>query len=67
VPEKPKIIGRLSVIVAPGKRGDIVVRQGEESSKQLSVLVRNFVICYGLKKEMFSVIFKSLSDLVKNK
>jgi len=33
VAEKPKIIGRLSVIVAPGKRGDIVVRQGEESAK----------------------------------
>ena len=33
--EKGKIIGRLSVIVAPGKKGDIVVREGEESEKSL--------------------------------
>lgn len=27
--QKPKIIGRLSMIVAPGKKGEIVVREGE--------------------------------------
>lgn len=31
--QKPKIIGRLSMIVAPGKKGEIVVREGETGSK----------------------------------
>ena len=54
---KGKVVGRLSVIVAPGKRGDIVVRETDlEKEKGLEMLVKNFVICYGLKKEMFNII-----------
>ena len=48
---KGKVVGRLSVIVAPRKRGDIVVRETDlEKEKGLEMLVKNFVICYGLKK-----------------
>lgn len=65
---KGRVIGRLSVIVAPGKRGDIVVRATDlEKEKGLEMLVRNFLICYGLKKEMFSIILQNLYELVQNR
>ena len=48
--------------MAPNKRGDIIVREGQED--ELNLLVRNFVVCYGLKKEMFTVILHSLTDLI---
>ena len=63
-PSKKPIIARLSIIVAPNKRGDIIVRDGQEDENSLNLLVRNFVICYGLKKDMFSVILESLKNLL---
>ena len=49
--------------MAPNKRGDIIVREGQEDN--LNGLVRNFVVCYGLKKEMFPVILSSLTNLIE--
>lgn len=62
-----KVIGRLSVIVAPGKRGEIVVRDGEQGDKMLMKLVRNFVVCYGLKKDMVQIIYDNLKSLVQKR
>jgi len=64
-PGKKPIIARLSIIVAPNKRGDIIVRDGQDDENGLNLLVRNFVICYGLKKDMFPVILESLKNLLE--
>lgn len=50
------MIGNLSIIVGPNRRGDIVVREGDD----LRVLVKNFVNLYGLKKEVSSIVYESL-------
>lgn len=63
--EKP-IVAKLSIIVAPNKKGDIIVREGQEDEKNLTTLVRNFVVCYGLKKDMFLIIKESLQNLIAN-
>ena len=59
---KAKVIGQLSIEVAPYKRGDIVVREGQEDDRSLSGLVKNFIVCYGLKRDSFPLIFKSLKN-----
>ena len=59
--QKP-IIARLTVQVAPNRKGDIVVREGQE----LGPLVKNFLVCYGLKKDMHEVILGSLEKVVQN-
>ena len=51
-----KIIGNLSIIVGPNRRGDIVIRHGDD----LKVLVKNFIALYGLKKEVAPTILQSL-------
>ena len=50
------MIGNLSIIVGPNRRGDIVVREGDD----LKLLVKNFVALYGLKKEVAPTIQASL-------
>ena len=47
-----KVIGNLSIIVGPNRKGDIVVREGDD----LKSLVKNFVALYGLKKEVAPTI-----------
>lgn len=63
---RPQILGRLSIVVAPYKTGDIVVREGQEDEKSLAGLVKNFIVCYGLKREMFPIVLKSLKGLIEN-
>ena len=46
--KEARVIGNLSIIVGPNRRGDIVVREGDD----LRVLVKNFIALYGLKKEV---------------
>ena len=55
------MIGNLSIIVGPNRRGDIVVREGDD----LRVLVKNFIALYGLKKEVAPTIHNSLVQLVQ--
>lgn len=62
---KKHVLARLSIIVAPNKRGDIVVRDGQDDEAALGNLVRNFVVCYGLKKDMYPVILNSLKSLIE--
>jgi hypothetical protein len=50
------------VVVAPNRKGDIVVREGQD----LETLVKSFVISYGLKKDMHDIILESLEKVVKN-
>jgi len=54
------VLGNLSVIVGPNRRGDIVVRQGDD----LQNLVRNFIALYGLKKTVFPTILQHLQHLL---
>ena len=56
-----RVIGNLSIIVGPNRRGDIVVREGDD----LRVLVKNFIALYGLKKEVSQTIHDSLVQLVQ--
>jgi hypothetical protein len=51
-----KVIGNLSIIVGPNRRGDIIIRQGDD----LGLLVKNFIALYGLKKEVAPTILESL-------
>jgi len=57
-----KVVCKLSVIVGANKKGDIVVREGDEPRQ----LVKNFMASYGLKKEMFSTILQSLEALMRS-
>lgn len=60
------IIGRLSVLVAPGKKGEIIVREGEQTDQGLMRLVKNFVSCFGIQPQMAQVIFQNLKQLLAN-
>ena len=60
IKKEAKVIGNLSIIVGPNRRGDIVVREGDD----LKQLVKNFVALYGLKKEVAPTIQASLQQLV---
>ena len=51
-----KILGNLSVVMGPGKKGQIVMREGDE----IGQLVRSFIQLYGLKKDVFGTICESL-------
>lgn len=46
-PER-KVLGSLSVVMGPGRKGQIVVREGDD----INVIVRNFIQLYGLKKDV---------------
>ena len=59
--KEARVIGNLSIIVGPNRRGDIVVREGDD----LRVLVKNFTALYGLKKEVAPTIHDSLVQLVQ--
>jgi hypothetical protein len=63
-PQDRQVLARLSIIVAPNKKGDIIVREGQDDHASLRHLVENFIVCYGLKKEMFNIIFPSLINLI---
>lgn len=52
IKKEAKVIGNLSIIVGPNRKGDIVVREGDD----LKLLVKNFVALYGLKKEVAPTI-----------
>ena len=54
--KEARVIGNLSIIVGPNRRGDIVVREGDD----LRTLVKNFIALYGLKKEVGPTIHNSL-------
>ena len=54
--KEAKVIGNLSIIVGPNRRGDIVVREGDD----LKILVKNFISLYGLKKEVAPTVLASL-------
>ena len=54
---KRRVLGNLSVIVGPNRRGDIVVREGDD----LPTLVRNFIALYGLKKSVYSTVLDHLT------
>ena len=56
IKKEAKVIGNLSIIVGPNRKGDIVVREGDD----LKLLVKNFVALYGLKKEVAPTIQASL-------
>lgn len=60
--KEEKVIGNLSIIVGPNRRGDIVVRVGDD----LNTLVRTFIAAYGLKKDVAPTILGSLQQLVRN-
>ena len=55
------MIGNLSVIVGAGRRGEIVIREGDD----LKLLVKNFIQLYGLKRDTFPTILGSLEELVR--
>ena len=55
--KKGQVISKLSVIVAPNRSGDIIVREGQDDERNLEHLAKNFIVCYGLKKDMYSLIF----------
>ena len=57
--EKP-VLGNLSVVMGGGKRGNIVVRDGDDVKE----LVKNFIQLYGLKKDLFPTILGSLNNLL---
>ena len=59
--KEAKVIGNLSIIVGPNRRGDIVVREGDD----LKLLVKNFVALYGLKRDVAPTILTSLQKLVE--
>jgi hypothetical protein len=63
--KKAKILVRLSIIVAPGKKGDIIVREGEEG--KVHILVKNFIIMYGLKRDNYQVILSNLVNLLDSR
>ena len=44
------------MIVAPNKKGEIVVREGDEDEQKLKLLINNFIVCYALKAEMAPII-----------
>jgi hypothetical protein len=50
--KKNKIIGKLSIIVGANRKGDIVVREGDN----LQSLVKSFMASYGLKREVMPTI-----------
>ncbi len=54
------MVCKLSVIVGASKKGDIVVREGDDTK----TLVRSFMTSYGLKKDMFHTILDSLQALI---
>lgn len=54
------MIGKLSVLIGANRKGDIIVREGDVTTK----LAKNFVASYGLKREFLSTIIASLDQLV---
>ena len=56
------MIGKLSVIVGANKKGDIVIREGDN----IQALVKSFMLLYGLKKELMPTIIASVEQLVRN-
>jgi hypothetical protein len=54
------VLGSLSVVMGPGRKGQIVVREGDD----LNVIVHNFIQLYGLKKDVHSTICNSLKQLI---
>ena len=57
-----KILGNLSVVMGRGKKGQIVMREGDE----IGQLVRSFIQLYGLKKDVYGTICESLRQLVSS-
>ena len=47
-----KVIGNLSIIVGPNRRGEIIIKQNDD----LKLLVKNFIALYGLKKDVAPTI-----------
>ncbi len=50
------------MVMGPGKKGQIVMREGDE----IGQLVRSFIQLYGLKKDVFGTICESLRQLVSS-
>jgi hypothetical protein len=60
--KREKIIGRLSVLLGNNKKGDILVREGDN----IQHLAKSFVASYGLKREFMQSIIASLEQLVQS-
>ena len=63
--QERKILAKLSVIVAPNRKGEIVVREGDESDKKLKQIINNFIVCYALKSEMAPIIKQGILNLIE--
>lgn len=61
-----KVVAKLSIIVAPNKRGEIVIREGQEDPETVALMIKNFIVCYGLKRDLFGVISQNLQALIQN-
>lgn len=59
---KLKIICKLSIVLGSAKKGEIVVREGDN----LQELAKTFVATYGMKKDTIPTIISSLDDLIRN-
>eukprot|EP01022_Parablepharisma_sp_SALTPOND_P030071 TRINITY_DN752_c0_g1_i1.p1 TRINITY_DN752_c0_g1~~TRINITY_DN752_c0_g1_i1.p1 ORF type:complete len:897 (-),score=102.49 TRINITY_DN752_c0_g1_i1:34530-37220(-) len=57
---KPKIIGRLSILIGNNKTGEIVVREGDSPE----MLTQNFIATYSLKSHTFPTILDALQKLI---
>jgi hypothetical protein len=54
--KRNRIIGKLSVLMGNNKRGEIIIREGDN----LNTSAKKFVASYGLKREFTSNIVESL-------
>ena len=63
--EQRPIVAKLQIIVGSNRKGEIIVRETQEDEASVSSLVKNFIVCYGLKKEMYPIIFSHLMDLIQ--
>ena len=59
---KRGILGKLSILVGHNKRGDIIIREGDNPN----LLVKNFMISYSLNKELFTTILGAVLQLILN-
>jgi hypothetical protein len=54
------VLGSLSIVMGPGKKGNIVVREGDD----INSVVKSFIQLYGLKKDVHGTICDSLRQLI---
>ncbi len=57
------MIGKLSIIVGNNKKGDIIVREGDD----IYQLAKSFMASYSLKKDVLGTIIESIEKLINTK